>query len=260
MPETWADGSEYEGYAGGWSRLVAAEFLGWLGVPSARRWLDVGCGTGALTATILGRCNPDEVIGVDPAESFVSWAAQHLGDERARFMVGDTTQLPAGPFGAVVSGLVLNFVPDAAQAVLAMRCAASGDGVVAAYVWDYAGRMEMIRHFWDAAVDLDPAAAALDEGVRFPVCTPARLEALWRSAGLGEVSSRAVDVPTVFQSFDDYWRPFLGGQGPAPGYCMSLEENRRSALREHIRQRLVAAQDGSIRLIARAWAVKGTPR
>lgn len=261
MAEVWASGDDYEPYVGRWSRLVAVEFLTWLGGPQAKRWLDIGCGTGALTAAILARCDPAEVVGVDPSEGYVAWAADRLNDARARFMVGDLAQLPGGPFDAVVSGLVLNFVPDTAAAVQAMCHAVGRDGLVAAYVWDYAGRMELIRHFWDAAVALDPEAAALDEGVRFPVCAPDRLEALWRDAGLDEVASRAIDIRASFQSFDDYWRPFLGGQGPAPGYCMSLDEARRTALREHIRQRLPIAQDGSIRLIARAWAVKGhSPR
>ena len=156
----------------------------------------------------------------------------------------------------MVSGLVLNFVPDPAAAVKAM-CEAAASGVVAAYVWDYADRMQLMRYFWDAAVALDPAAAELDEGVRFPICRPERLDALWREAGLTEVSSRAIDVPTTFPDFDDYWRPFLGGQAPAPGYAMSLDEGRRTALRERIRSILPIAEDGSINLMARAWAVRG---
>jgi hypothetical protein len=129
--------------------------------------------------------------------------------------------------------------------------------VVAAYVWDYAGRMELIRQFWDAAAALDPAAAGLDEGRRFPLCRPGPLAALFAGAGLAGVATRPIDVPTRFADFDDYWSPFLGGQGPAPGYAMSLDPQRRSALREALRARLPAAADGSIALTARAWAVKG---
>jgi SAM-dependent methyltransferase len=225
-------------------------------VPERRRWLDVGSGTGALTATILEDCDPAEVVGVEPSDGYRAWAAEQVTDARARFVPGTAADLPDGPFDAAVSGLVLNFVPDAAGAVRAMGGAGSG-GVVAAYVWDYAGRMELMRYFWDAAVALDPDAGALDEGVRFPICVPARLEQLWRDAGLANVSSRAIDVPTVFRDFDDQWRPFLGGQAPAPGYCMSLDEDRRAALREHIREQFPIAADGSISLIARAWAVRG---
>ena len=254
MRAVWASGDAYEPYVGRWSRAVAAEFLAWLGVGPGGRWLDVGCGTGALSSAILMCCQPAEVVGVDPSEGYVAWAAAHVDDRRARFEVTDATHLPDGPFDAVVSGLVLNFVPDPAAAVEAMREAAAS-GIVAAYVWDYADRMQLMRYFWDAAVALDPAAAELDEGVRFPICRPERLEALWREAT--EVSSRAIDVPTTFADFDDYWRPFLGGQAPAPGYAMSLDEGRRTALRERIRSILPIAEDGSINLMARAWAVRG---
>jgi SAM-dependent methyltransferase len=187
-----------------------------------------------------------------------AYEAAHVKDPRAQFEVRDATHLPDGPFDAVVSGLVLNFVPDPAAAVQAM-CEAAASGVVGAYVWDYADRMELMRYFWDAAVALDPAAAELDEGVRFPICRPERLEALWREAGMTGISSRPIDVPTIFRDFDDYWSPFLGGQGPAPGYAMSLDEGRPATLRERIRSMLPIEQDGSIRLIARAWAVRGRP-
>src|SRR5512139_2728726 len=118
--------------------------------------------------------------------------------------------------------------------------------------------MELMCRFWQAARALDPAAAALDEAVRFPGCAPAPLEALFGAAGLSEVATRAIEVPTRFRDFDDYWSPFLGGQGPAPAYAMSLPEDRRAALREAIRASLPVASDGSIRLAARAWAVRGS--
>jgi hypothetical protein len=128
---------------------------------------------------------------------------------------------------------------------------------VALYVWDYADRMEMMRRFWDAAVALDPSAGALDEGRRFTVCRPEPLRALFEGAGLAQLETRAIDVPTVFRDFDDYWTPFLGGQAPAPGYCKSLGEEARGALRERLRASLPARPDGSIHLVARAWAVRG---
>lgn len=116
---------------------------------------------------------------------------------------------------------------------------------------------ELMRHFWDAAVELDPAAADLDEGVRFPLCRPDRLEALWRDNGFTDVATWAIDVPTVFRDFTDYWTPFLGGQGPAPGYALSLDDRRRTELRDRIRTGLPFAEDGSIALTARAWGVRG---
>jgi len=114
-----------------------------------------------------------------------------------------------------------------------------------------------MRYFWDAAATLDSAASELDEGRRFPICNPKLLEQLFRDVGLKQIQARAIDVPTVFQSFDDYWTPFLGGQGPAPSYAMSLDENHRAELRELIRSRLPIKSARRIDLTARAWAING---
>jgi SAM-dependent methyltransferase len=257
--DVWASGDAYEPYVGRWSRLVAREFVDWLAVPTGRSWLDVGCGTGALSQTILDRAAPQSVMGVDPAEGFVAVARRVIG-ARAEFRIGDAQALPVDnrAFDAVVSGLVINFVPDMKKAAAEMLRAARPGGTVAAYVWDYAGEMQMMREFWDAAVALDPSALEKDEGRRFPVCRPEPLAALFRDAGVSNVEVRAIDVPTVFEDFDDYWTPFLSGQAPAPGYCMSLSEERRAALREHIRTNLSFRDDGSVHLIARAFAVRGT--
>ena len=257
--DTWAHGDAYEAYVGRWSRLVAAEFVDWLDVPPQRRWLDVGCGTGALTATVLAEADPSEIVGIDPSESFLVTARALTSDGRATFRVGDAQSLPVldRQFDAVVSALMLNFGPDPRRAVAEFARVAKERGVVAAYVWDYAEGMSMIRCFWDAATELDSAAADQDEGRRFEVCRPQTLHDLWAQAGLGDVEVRAVDVPTTFADFDDYWDPFLGGQGPAPGYVMSLDEDARRALRDLLRARVPVDPDGQIRLTARAWAVRG---
>jgi SAM-dependent methyltransferase len=260
-PDIWASGDAYEPYVGRWSRLVARELLAWLGAPPGWRWLDVGCGTGALSQAILAFAAPAEVVGVDPSESFVTYAAARAADPRARFIVGDARALPVSPaaFDAAVAGLALNFVPDPAVAVSEMTRAVRPGGVVGAYVWDYAGGMELMRRFWDAAVELDPAAGALDEGPRFAaICAPEALAGLFEAAGLRGVEARSIDVPTVFRDFDDYWLPFLGGQGPAPAYMTTLGGDRRDALRGRLRASLPVAPDGTIRLVARAWAVRGT--
>lgn len=259
MADVWASGAAYEPYVGRWSRLVAREFLSWLSVPAGSRWLDLGCGTGALSQTVLAVASPAEVRGVDPSEGYVAYAREQAKDPRATFEVAEAQKLPFDPstFDAAVAGLVLNFLPDPSRGVAEMARVTRPGGVVAAYVWDYAGEMQLMRHFWDAAVVLDPDARRLDEGVRFPLCHPEPLEGLFTGAGLTKVEVRATDVPTVFKDFDDYWTPFLGGQAPAPGYAMSLSEERRSALRERIRATLPIAPDGSIHLTARAWAVRG---
>jgi SAM-dependent methyltransferase len=257
--DVWADGTAYEPYVGRWSRLVAREFVAWLDVPARGRWLDVGCGTGALSQAILADTNPIAVNGVDQSPGYVAYARASVIDERARFEVADARALPgeAAIYDAVVSSLVLNFVPEPRSAVAEMARVARPGATVAAYVWDYSGEMQLMRHFWNAAVALNPAARELDEGVRFPICRPDALASLFRDAGLQLVQTRGIDVPTVFRDFDDYWSPFLGGQAPAPGYAMSLTEERRAELRERIRAGLPIAADGSISLIARAWAVRG---
>jgi SAM-dependent methyltransferase len=179
-----------------------------------------------------------------------------------RVELGDARALPVADseFDAVVSGLVLNFVPpaDQPQAAAELRRAGKSGGIVAAYVWDYAEGMQLQRYFWDAAVELDPAGQEIDESRRFPLCQPEPLAALFRDAGLADVEVRAIDISTHFRDFDDYWTPFLGGLGPAPSYTMSLSEDDRAALRDLIRSRLPIEADGSIHLIARAWAVRGT--
>jgi SAM-dependent methyltransferase len=257
--EVWASGDAYEPYVGRWSRLVAREFLNWLTLPPDSTWLDVGCGTGALSQSILQLAEPRAATGLDRSADFIAYLKSQIADRRARFEVGDAQALPVETSGydAVVSGLVLNFIPQPRQAVREMARAARSGGVVAAYVWDYAGQMQLLRHFWDAAAALDPAASELDEGRRFPICQPAPLEELFQQAGLRRVAVRPIDVSTDFQDFDDYWRPFLGGQGPAPGYVISLSEERRAVLRDRIRSALPFALDGSIPLVARAWAVRG---
>ena len=260
--DTWAAGKRYEPYVGRWSRLVAKDFLAWMMAPQNLDWLDVGCGTGALTELLLQQTRPRSVKGIDPSAGFVEHARAHIVDPRATFDVADAQAIPVetAQFDAAVSGLVLNFVPKPWLAVREMARAVRPEGLVAAYVWDYAGKMELMRHFWNAAVELDRAAVELDEGRRFPLCQPSPLTELFAQAGVREVQVLPIDVPTRFRDFDDYWTPFLGGQGPAPGYAMSLSEERREVLRDRIRARLPIASDGSIELIARAWAVRGRAR
>lgn len=259
ISDSWERGSPYEQYVGRWSRRVAPQFLAWLNAPEAQRWLDVGCGTGALCAAIADTCAPASLIGVEPSEGFLKSARANLGG-RAVLHSGNASSipLPDASVDVVVSGLVLNFVPDAGATLAEMSRVAARGGTIAAYVWDYAGKMELMRYFWDAAVELDPDVAKLDEGLRFPLCNPGALTAAFRKAGLHAVETAAIDITTAFADFQEYWTPFLGGQGPAPAYAMALSEDARSRLREHIQLRLPRAPDGSIRLIARAWSVRGS--
>lgn len=261
LSDTWQVGDPYERYIGRWSRKVAPRFLSWLGIEPGRRWLDVGCGTGALTAAIIEHAAPLAVTGVEPSEGFLKTAAQRLAG-KATLRQGNAAAIPLDDASVevVVSGLVLNFVPDPAAGVAEMARVCAPGGTIGAYVWDYAEGMQLIRRFWDAALAIDARAAPLDESARFPLCNPDALRELFERAALREIEVTAIDIPTRFESFEDYWSPFLGGQGPAPGYAMSLDEAMRARLRSRLEESLPVASDGSISLSARAWAIRASAR
>lgn len=258
--EAWGSAGPYERYGGRWSRKVAGEFLDWLNVPPGRTWGDVGCGIGALVEAILAKFEPEGIVAIDRADGFIAEAQRKINDPRIRFEVGDATALPwpSASCDATVSGLVLNFVSDGAAMVREMARVTRPGGRVAAYVWDYARGMQMMRYFWDAVVKLNPNDSILDQAERHPLCQPEPLSALFRAAGLASVSVRIIEIPTVFRDFDDYWTPFLGKQGAAPAYLASLDGKSRARIRDALKSRLVPTADGSIAMTARAWAVRGT--
>lgn len=258
--DIFAVGAAYEPYVGRWSRRVAPQFLAWLLAAPQQRWLDVGCGTGALSQAILEIASPQSVKGIDRSEGFVRYAQEKVRDPRATFEVGDAQALPVedAAYDVTVSGLVLNFVPEPPRMVAEMKRATAAGGTVALYVWDYAEGMQLMRYFWDTAITLDPASQQFDEGKRFTLCQPQPLTELFQSAGLRGVDVTPIDVSTVFANFDDYWSPFLGGQGSAPGYVKTLSDDQRTALREGLRAALPTEPDGTIHLVARAWAVRGS--
>ena len=258
MSDTWAAGGGYEPYIGRWSRLVAQQFVPWLRAETNATWLDVGCGTGALTTVILDEADPAAVLGIDPSPGFLEYARARVDDARAVFRPGDAATIPADDdeFDVAVSGLVLNFVPDPAAALQEIRRVTRPGGRIGVYLWDYGDGMQLLRLFWDAALERDPSAPG--EAQRFPLCRPEALHALFQDGGLADVTVEAIDVPTVFRDFDDYWTPFLGGQGPGPTYVASLNDADRADLRERLRERLTTEPDGSIALTARAWAARGS--
>jgi len=258
MEDTWTSGDPYEYFMGRWSRLVARKFVDWL-VPSAGlKWLDVGCGSGALSEAVINHYAPAELTAIDQSEAFVNTAQSRLGS-MAHCRVGNALALPLedSSVDVTVSGLVLNFISEPLKALAEMRRVTAAGGTVAVYIWDYPGKMDFLRYFWDAAVELNPKASNLHESTRFPNCTAEVLKSLFEDVGLVDTKTAPLEIETRFRDFDDYWRPFLGGQGPAPTYVSSLTEDARDKLRDLLYKRLLVQADGSISLAARAWAAKG---
>lgn len=257
--DAWQAGDSYDRYMGRWSRQIAPRFLEWLDAGPDRDWLDVGCGTGALSAAVMSACSPKSLVAIDPSEGFIATARKNVPDGRAEFRVGDAQALPleTASRDVIVSALALNFVPDRPKALAEMKRVARPGGTVAFYVWDYpGGGLQFLRIFWGVAASLDPAARDLTEDRRFPFCTREALAQLATEAGFASVESAPVEVASVFADFDDYWQPFTLGAGPAPGYVASLEPAARERLMETLKQRLPRSADGSIPLTTRAWAIK----
>lgn len=256
--DPWQGGGSYEAFMGRWSRQLAPLYLDWLGARDGLDWLDVGCGTGALSAAILAQCHPKSLTAIDSSESFVATAREMLPDPRVAFYAGDALELGLEPGSrdAVVSGLVLNFLPDRARALAEMKKVARPGGIVGFYVWDYPnGGIQFTQAFWSAAKALDPGLDVA-ETQRFSFCTPEGLTALASAAGLTRVACAPIEMPMIFRSFEDYWRPFTLGVGPAPSYCVSLDAASQERLRDRLREDLPRGENGIIPLIARAWAIK----
>lgn len=258
--DAWAAGDSYEAYMGRWSRPIAVRFLDWLALPDGLHWLDLGCGTGALTSAIIGQCAPASVIALDPSEGFIAKARANVDDPLVDFRVGEATSLatlPSASRDVAVAALVLNFISDRVGALREMKRIVRPGGTVGFYVWDYpGGGIEFMRAFWTAAVALDPGARDLTEDRRFPFCTPEGLTELARDAGFTSPELTAIESPSVFRNFEDYWRPFTLGAGPAPGYCVNLSPEARERLRDTLSDSLPRQKDGSIALGTRAWALK----
>jgi ubiquinone/menaquinone biosynthesis C-methylase UbiE len=260
MNDDWLSGIAYERFMGRWSTLIAQKFLDWFAVSPAHSWLDVGCGTGSLTKLILETYQPSEIISIDSSSEFIAHAQRLITNPNVHFRVGlaQSLELESNTIDATVSGLVLNFVPQPKEALSEMLRVTKPGGEIGIYLWDYADGMQMLRYFWDAAIELDKNVKDLDEGIRFPLSQEGQLEPLVREAGLKQIQTMAIEVETVFQNFDDYWQPFLGNVGPASTYTMSLNQINRQKLEEKLRDSLPIDDKGSIALNARAWAVKGT--
>jgi SAM-dependent methyltransferase len=250
----------YDRFMGRWSRLVAPLLVEFAAVPATGRVLDVGSGIGTLSVEIAKGGSQRHVTGIDLSKEFVTYAAsRNPFGRRADFQVGDAQALPFqdASFAATLSLLVFNFIPDPNRALGEACRVTQPGGPVAAAIWDYGGFMRMLRVFWDAAVEVDALAETLDEK-HMPLCRKGDLSELWKQGGLENIHEQPFDVVMKFDSFSDYWEPFLLGQGPAGTYLRTVQGDRLRMLRSVVKRRLsVSSASEAFSLPARAWAVRG---
>ena len=171
-PALWNSSDAYDRYMGRWSRKVAPLFLNWLDAPAENSWVDIGCVSGGLTQQIATNCSPSQLLGIDSSEGFLETAKRQVPS--AEFRVGSAIELeiPDSSLDFAVCGLVLNFVPDSGKVISEMARIVRPGGTVASYVWDYAGHMQIMRYFFDAALAIDAGASEFDDGVNAPICPP----------------------------------------------------------------------------------------
>jgi SAM-dependent methyltransferase len=241
----------YGRFMGRWSEPLAEAFLVFAGVTSGRV-LDVGCGPGALTERLVGLLGEGSVSAVDPSEPFVAAVAARFPEVDVRRATAEDLPFPdadAG-FDACLAQLVVHFMSDPVAGLAEMSRVTRPGGVVAACVWDHAGDGGPVSLFWRGVRDLDPAAP--DES-GLAGAREGHLAELARAAGLVEVGSGSLSVTLPFATYDDWWRPFTLGVGPAGGYVAGLDDAARDALRAHCAALLPSAP---FELTARAWVVR----
>jgi ubiquinone/menaquinone biosynthesis C-methylase UbiE len=247
----------YDRFVGRYGRRLAATTLERAGVTSGQRILDVGCGPGPLAAQAAALVGVRNVSAVDPSQSFVDACRERLPEADVRVAAAESLPFADEEFDAVFAQLVVPFMTDAPAGAAEMARVAKPGGVVAATAWDYAGGMELLRAFWDAAAAVDPEGGQLDEGIKLGYAQPRPLSGLWSGAGLEDVDVSELVVEASYDDYDDLWTPFLAGIGPAGSYAVAQPPDRQEQLREQLRAEL-GAPEGPFTLSARAWHVTGT--
>jgi SAM-dependent methyltransferase len=248
----------YDSFVGRYGEALGRELAARAGLDSGMRALDVGAGTGKLTAMLAAVVGEVNVSAVDPSEPFVEALATRFPAAEIAQAAAEELPFAEDSFDAVFAQLVVNFMRDAERGVSEMRRVAVDGGVVAAAVWDYPGEMTMLTSFWRAAAALDPVGAAeTDERTTMAFDEPGELGDLWRRAGLRDVDDGEIVVSASYASFEELWEPFTAGVGPAGGYTAGLDPEKREDLREEYRAEL-GSPTGPFELSARAWYAVGT--
>jgi SAM-dependent methyltransferase len=254
-----SDGAAYDWFLGRWTQRLAEPFIDFADMPPDGPVLEVGCGTGSLAGRIANRMPQRLVVGADLSLPYLVQARRNA--PHGAYAASDVRKLAFrdATFASALAQLVLNFVPEPAAAVAEMKRVTRPGGMVAASVWDFRGGLVYQRVFWDTASGIDPAAgAARDRLFATPLATAEGLTALLTKVGLDRVVIASLTIRMDYSSFDDYWQPLLGGQGPVGTYAASLAEERRALVRERVRLAYLAGGgDGPRSMTATAWAVRG---
>lgn len=255
-PYAFSDGRAYDRFIGRWSESVAPVFLNWLMIEGGRRWLDVGCGTGAFTRLIAETAQPASLVAIDPSEEQIRHARARLSDKPVELRVADAQALPFpdAAFDVVASALVINFIPDRPKALSEMRRVAARGGLVAGYVWDFAG----------GRAPGSPVVRTLRELGHGPASPPGagdtRLDALidmFRHAGLGDVAAREITVSLEYPDFEELWTSLTPGYTATTKLLRGLAAAEQDRVRDLVRQKLVSLPDGRVSFSSVANAVSG---
>jgi ubiquinone/menaquinone biosynthesis C-methylase UbiE len=243
-------GDAYDRFMGRYSRELAAPFADFAGVEAGQRVVDVGCGSGVLTAELARRVGAEHVAGADPSPLLEACAERVPGADLKQAAAEDLPW-PDDAFDAALAQLVVHFMNDPETGIAEMARVTRRDGVVAACTWDFSGGMKLLGTYWASARALEPGAES--ESSDFD---EARLDALWRQVGLDEVEVDLLVVSRRYADFDELWQTFLLGVGPAGRHLVSQPPARQAELRAEYASRL-GEPAGAFTLDARAWAVRG---
>jgi ubiquinone/menaquinone biosynthesis C-methylase UbiE len=249
------DSAGYERFMGRWSRAVAPVFLDWVHAPAGASWLEVGCGTGAFTETVLDRCAPASVSAVDHSDAQIASARTRFRSRQVDFRVADGQALPFPDesFDVVASALVINFLPDRPRAVGEMRRVLRKSGVIAAYVWDFAAERSpsgpVRRSMRRLGAEVPPLPGTQDS-------TLDALASLFEEAGLEEIEVRTIEATVAYVDFEDFWQAQTPAYLPTSKTIAAMSPAERSRLTEAVRAELPAASGGRIEYSARANAIK----
>jgi ubiquinone/menaquinone biosynthesis C-methylase UbiE len=254
-------GNGYELQMGRWSRRLAPAFVRFLGLTGAGKILDVGCGTGSLSFVLGDAPDAHNVHGIDLAPEYIAYAKQTIKNKRINFQVGDACSLPFpdASFDHALSMLVLQFIQKSDTAVREMHRVTRPGGIVAAATWDSRGGLVAQRIILDTAAVLDPKANELrSRTCTRPLTRPGDLARAWRDAGFFEVMEDTVTIRMDFVSFEDFWAPAEGNDGPIAEYVGTLNPVMKAAIRDKVRQAYLDGGPNDARsYAATAWVVKG---